>query len=101
MNKLIIIALVALSGAAVAQTGSLNTKDVGLDQLGICWHRGPANVMVQCGVPLSGAALSVTATTVLPKAGNWLVISTTGTPTIVVSNGTSTAAGVAGTAYPL
>lgn len=100
MRKIIMI--LALSTApAFAQTGALNTNDVGLDQLGICWHRGPANTMVQCGVPLSGAALTVTATTVLPKAGNWLVISTTGTPTIVVANGTSTAAGVAGKAYPL
>jgi hypothetical protein len=99
--KRIILILALLASPAYAQgpTGSLKTSDVGVDRAGVCWVRGPANVLSRCGP--TGAALTVTATTVLPSAGYWLIIPAVGTPTIVNADGTTTLAGAAGTAYPL
>jgi len=99
MNRItLLLALLAASASAQTPTGALKTSDVGIDQAGVCWVRGPANALKQVGP--TGGALSVTATTVLPTAGYWLVISA-GVPTVVNANGTSTAAGAIGTAYPV
>jgi hypothetical protein len=99
MTRIIALILTIYSGAAFANatpTGPLNTTDVGLDANKVCWQRGPAGVLHLCGATASG--ITVTATTALSPAGNWLIVPPTGTPTVVTSTGT-TPAGVAGTAY--
>ena len=98
----VLLAFLGLAVFAQAQAppepkGALKTSDVGIDQTGVCWVRGPANELKPAG-PFKASALTVTATTQLP-AGTWLVISTTGAATLVVSATGTTAAGVAGTAY--
>jgi hypothetical protein len=100
--KRIILILAILGSAAYAQqqpTPPLKTSDVGVDKNGVCWIRGPANVLTMCGP--TGAAMTVTAATILPTAGYWLVVSTAGVPTIVSADGTTTAAGAIGKAYPV
>jgi hypothetical protein len=94
MRKMILIlALLAAPAYAAGPVGALNTKDIGLDQNGTCWKRGPANELHPCG------GVTVTATTVLPIAGNWVVVTSAGVASVVVANGTSTQAGAAGTAF--
>ena len=98
MKCLMIIALGLVGAIAYAQTGVLNTKDVGIDSAGKCWHRGPANAMVEVP-PVLGTAVTITsATQVLPK-GNWLIVSGS-TATVVVSDGTAVTGVASGNAYP-
>jgi hypothetical protein len=98
-KTILVLALLSTTAYAATPTGALNTRDVGLDQAGVCWHRGPANVLAACSGTASG--ITVIATTVLPSAGYWLVIPATGAPTVVNADGLTTAAGAIGTAFPI
>jgi hypothetical protein len=97
MRAIVLLTIFSSAAYAASPTGSLNTTDVGLDQNGVCWHRGPASTLTLCSG--TGSAMTVTATTVLPTAGNWLVVTSAGVASIVAANGTSTQAGAAGSAY--
>lgn len=100
MRRFIIAAVAVLGSAASAQTPPLKTSDVAIDGAGRCWVRGPANVLTEVP-PTLGTPVAVTsATQVLPK-GVWIVVSSAGAATVVVSDGTAVTGVASGNAYPV
>lgn len=101
MNKFIIIALAVFGTAAFAQKAPLKTSDVAVDANGICWVRGPANVLMACkSVPVLGTPVAITSATQVLTAGTWIIVSG-GTATVVVSDGTAVTGVATGNAYPV
>jgi hypothetical protein len=98
-RTIFVLAMLGSTAYAADPTGSLRTSGVGVDQAGVCWVQGPANVLRVCGA--TGSPHAVTAVTVLPSAGYWLIVPLTGTPVVVNADGTTTVAGTAGNAFPI
>ena len=100
MRRFIIAAVAVFGSVAYAQTPPLKTSDVAIDAAGKCWVRGPANVLTEVP-PVLGTAVPVTSATQVLAKGVWIVVSSAGVATVVVSDGTAVTGVAAGSAYPV